>query len=148
MSKVFSCQFGNEVKHTMSIFVFFSKVGKHYIFELISSLQPQQLQPISVPVSLLNSFTSSIWYQGISSAYAREYLPGSGKNQLTMSMRLRRKDNTWKPDFQVWNGRRRICGEGWRKFVTDNKLKPDHICLFNLRKNTETLTMDVHIIRK
>jgi hypothetical protein len=100
-----------------------------------------------VPALSLNSFISSIWYQGISSAYAREYLPGGGENQLTMRMRLRRKDHTWEPDFQVRNGRQQIYGEGWRKFVTDNKLKPDHICLFNL-KNTKTLTMDVHIIRK
>jgi hypothetical protein len=57
-------------------------------------------------------------------------------------------DDTWAPDLQVRNGRKQICGKGWRKFVTDNKLKPDDICLFNLRKNTKTLTMDVHIIRK
>jgi hypothetical protein len=127
-----------------------SKVGKLYISEdseLISSLQSQHPQPVYVPALSLNSFISSIWYQGISSAYARDYLPGGGENQLTMRMGGS-KDDTWASDFQVRNGRQQICGEGWRKFVTDNKLKPDDICLFNLRKNTKTLTMDVHIIQK
>lgn len=41
------------------------------------------------------------------------------------------KDDAWKPGFEVKNGRQQISGEGWRNFVSDNKLKPGDICLFD-----------------
>jgi hypothetical protein len=85
-------------------------------------------------------------------AYAREYLPGGSgdENQVTdyEASAARRKDDAWEPEFQFKYGRQQILGKGWRKFVTDNKLKRDDICLFNLVNNTKTLTMDVHIIQK
>ncbi|KAF8733311.1 hypothetical protein HU200_014915 [Digitaria exilis] len=78
--------------------------------------------------------------------YATKYLPK--ENQ---TMRLRRqgpsKEDRWEAIFRVKN-RRYSLGQGWGKFVADNKLKTGDICLFSLMRNTMALTMNVHIIRK
>ena len=36
---------------------------------------------------------------------------------------------------------------GWNKFADDNKLQQGDMCLFELLKNEEELTINVHIIR-
>ncbi|XP_066360455.1 B3 domain-containing protein_Os12g40080-like [Miscanthus floridulus] len=107
--------------------------------------------PVYVTVMKNSNVNSRLCILGIGSEYATKYLPGGDENQLTTTMRLRcpgrSKDDAWEPEFQAKHGRHQIFGEGWRKFVTDKKLKPDDIYLFNLRKDTKMLTMDVHIIQ-
>lgn len=37
---------------------------------------------------------------------------------------------------------------GWSKFISDNSLRLGDICLFELKRNEEELTMIVHLLRK
>ena len=36
----------------------------------------------------------------------------------------------------------------WVKFVHDNRLQKDHICIFELMKGARMTTMVVHVLRK
>jgi hypothetical protein len=55
----------------------------------------------------------------------------------------------WTTKMVFHSGRRRwsLIG-GWSTFARDNDLRVGDICLFELKKNEEVLTMKVHIISR
>uniref|UniRef100_A0A0D9Y108 TF-B3 domain-containing protein n=1 Tax=Leersia perrieri TaxID=77586 RepID=A0A0D9Y108_9ORYZ len=97
---------------------------------------------------------SNMCIMPFSSDYAKNYLP-----HLDQTIRLqlpkrnntllkkKKRNNAWETEYQIKEGRHWLV-QGWRKFVRDNKLEIDDICLFQLMKDEEQVTMMVHIIRK
>ncbi|CAL5092677.1 unnamed protein product [Urochloa decumbens] len=77
------------------------------------------------------------------SAYAKKYLQ---RGSDTMSLLHPQNSKKWEAEIEINNNRHKL-GQGWRQFVSDNKLKVGDICLFQLME-TKKLTMIVHIIPK
>uniref|UniRef100_A0A453HEP6 TF-B3 domain-containing protein n=8 Tax=Triticinae TaxID=1648030 RepID=A0A453HEP6_AEGTS len=75
--------------------------------------------------------------------YAAVYLPKEERTIL-----LQRKGKEWQTQMHIRNGRRLVLEGGWRKFVSDNRLRVGDICLFELKRNRRKLTMIVHIISR
>lgn len=68
-----------------------------------------------------------------------------------MRLQVPGKNHTW--EAKLYIGDKEKCKfyelhTGWKKFVNDNKLQDDDMCLFELLKNEQVLTMNVHIIRR
>ncbi|KAL6622535.1 hypothetical protein ACP70R_032414 [Stipagrostis hirtigluma subsp. patula] len=77
------------------------------------------------------------------SGYATQYLP---RENHTMRLWRPNKDHTWEAEHL--RSRRHTLGQGWKRFVIDNKLKLGDMCLFQLMQDKKKLTMTVHIIGK
>ncbi|KAM3272340.1 hypothetical protein ACQJBY_042471 [Aegilops geniculata] len=113
---------------------------KRKIEERIQAIQPE----IKIFVSVLQRSRYSLY---IEQGYADCHLP---REDQTMRLRLPGKNDTWKAKLYVGdevNGKFNALRRGWKKFVKDNKLQEGDMCLFELLKNEEELTMNVHIIK-
>ncbi|CAL4917938.1 unnamed protein product [Urochloa decumbens] len=76
--------------------------------------------------------------------FATSHLPHRGQTVLLQCM-----NKTWTTKLVIRSGMRRwyLIG-GWSTFARENGLRLGDICLFELKKNEEELTMKVHIISR
>ncbi|CAN6316578.1 unnamed protein product [Urochloa humidicola] len=74
--------------------------------------------------------------------FATSHLPHGGHTVLLQCM-----NKIWTTKLVIYSKRRRwyLMG-GWSTFARENGLRVGDICLFELKKNEEELTMKVHII--
>ena len=113
---------------------------KRKIEERIQAIRPE----IKIFVSVLQRSSYSLY---IEQGYADCHLP---REDQIMRLRLPGKNDTWKAKLYVGdkvNGKFNALRRGWKKLVKDNKLQEGDMCLFELLKNEEELTMNVHIIK-
>jgi hypothetical protein len=84
--------------------------------------------------------------QYIQLQYAYDHLP---QNEQMVRLRRPEGNQTWNTKLRITDGGKMYqLGRGWSKFTRDNKLQRGDMCLFELLKNEEKLTMNVHIIRQ
>lgn len=62
-------------------------------------------------------------------------------------LRPNRKEN-WYVKYYHGSTRRGFNCRRWVKFVSDNRLQKDYVCIFELKKGARKKTMVVHVIRK
>ncbi|CAN6287498.1 unnamed protein product [Urochloa humidicola] len=75
--------------------------------------------------------------------FATSHLPHRGQTVLLQCM-----NKIWTTKMVIRSGRRWYLKGGWSTFARDNGLRLGDICLFELKKNEEELTMKVHIISR
>uniref|UniRef100_N1R3W8 B3 domain-containing protein n=1 Tax=Aegilops tauschii TaxID=37682 RepID=N1R3W8_AEGTA len=112
---------------------------KRKIEERIQAIRPET----RIFVSIIYSSRAKL---SIEVRYATAHLP---REEQWVRLQLPGKNHTWKAKLYIGDKDKGKCyalQTGWKKFVDDNKLQDDDMCLFELLKNEE-LTMNVHIIR-
>ncbi|KQK14153.1 B3 domain-containing protein Os03g0619600 isoform X2 [Brachypodium distachyon] len=128
---------------------------KPYILSQTSSLSPLQQSLVEdktqaiqseapLYVAIMNNTSVGVnqrYTMEFGAQFAAVYLPKGGQTML-----LQHTGKIWHTKMRVRHGTRWVLGEGWRKFVIDNRLQVGDICLFELKKNRRKLTMVVHII--
>ncbi|TVU46100.1 hypothetical protein EJB05_05618, partial [Eragrostis curvula] len=118
-----------------------SKSQKKIVEERVRAIRSED--PIYVAVMKNNNAgAAQRWMLELSVRYASEYLPAGGGRTVV----LQRMGKTWNTQMVIHNGRRWFLNGGWTKFARDNGLRVGDICLFELKKKEEELTMNVHII--
>lgn len=101
--------------------------------------------PIYVSVMSKSSVGGSNTYVvTICKEYAAAYLPAG---EQTVRLLRAERSIAWEADLEPRPWGSQVLRGGWRKFVRDNRLQVQDICLFELMTNQRRLTMMVHIIR-
>jgi len=83
--------------------------------------------------------------QTIHHEFAANHL--EGRSHGILLLRPRRKDKWYVRYYHASHTRGFNCHR-WVKFVRDNRLRKDYICIFELMKGTRMTTMVVHVLRK
>ncbi|PUZ67696.1 hypothetical protein GQ55_3G455700 [Panicum hallii var. hallii] len=77
--------------------------------------------------------------------FAADHLEGRSHDILLL--RPKRKDKWYVRYYHASHTRGFNCRR-WVKFIRDNRLRKDHICIFELMKGARMTTMVVHVLRK
>lgn len=83
--------------------------------------------------------------QTIHHGFAAEHL--EGRSHEILLLRPNRKEK-WHVKYYHASHTRGFNCRRWVKFVHDNRLRKDHICVFELMKGAKRTTMVVHVLRK
>jgi hypothetical protein len=83
--------------------------------------------------------------QTIHHGFAAEHL--KGRSHEILLLRPNRKEK-WHVKYYHASHTRGFNCRRWVKFVHENRLRKDHICVFELMKGAKRTTMVVHVLRK
>ncbi|WVZ59850.1 hypothetical protein U9M48_009943 [Paspalum notatum var. saurae] len=116
-----------------------SRSQKRIVEERVRAIRSEV--PICVAVMKNNNVgVAQRWMLELGSRWASVYLRTRGQTVV-----LQCGGKTWEAKMMFHNGRRWFLNGGWPNFARGNGLRVGDICLFELKKKEEKLTMAVHI---
>ncbi|CAN6304303.1 unnamed protein product [Urochloa humidicola] len=134
----------SEALYIVSSKSFLSQSQKKTVEEKVGAIQSE----LPIFVAIMKKINVDITYRyrmiEFGKQFATSHLPHSGQTVLLQCM-----NRIWTTKMVIRGGSRRwyLMG-GWSTFAHENGLRVGDICLFELKKNEDELTMEVHIISR
>uniref|UniRef100_K4A8R0 TF-B3 domain-containing protein n=1 Tax=Setaria italica TaxID=4555 RepID=K4A8R0_SETIT len=121
-----------------------SQSQKKIVEEMVGAIQSEVPIFVAIMKKINVDVTRRYRLIELGKQFATSQLPHRGQTVLLQCMK-----KIWTTKMVIHGGRRRwfLVG-GWSTFARDNGLRVGDICLFELKKTEEELTMKVHIISR